>query len=341
MSRKIDFTSILMGIAIGDAYGAGLEFQDKNWIREHIDFSKYINTRTDIQLINNDWGDLVPNFNDWDYTDDTEMSIGCIKAICSKEELTTESLLYYWEKEYELDKKRKGIGRHGHGSMRWVYSGEKTIEEVREFQKNRNNPGNGPTMRAIPFGLVDEEKINYYAQLNANATHPNPKAIASSICIARASEFIIVKNGDCSDVIDYCLPHIKSIDLEFFEKLDQINGFPLYDELDEYQYSILCGNQPIRKPWFPEGIIGLPSDAMLTALSSLYILKQAASAFEGLKMSIRLGGDVDSIASICCGILAGRFGLSSIPDFMKNSVEGIDYLKSVSFDWEQYYLNCH
>ncbi|MCR6642754.1 MAG: ADP-ribosylglycohydrolase family protein [Sporocytophaga sp.] len=121
------------------------------------------------------------------------MTIGCLKAILSQKEFSEDLLMEYWIKEYEEDKIQKGIGRHGHGSMRWVYSGEKTIEEVRDFQKNRPNPGNGPTMRAIPFGFVNEKDIDRFATINANATHPNSKAIASSICIARAAEYLIVK----------------------------------------------------------------------------------------------------------------------------------------------------
>lgn len=71
--------------------------------------------------------------------------------------------------------------------------GKRPLKKCVTFKKNRPNPGNGPTMRAIPFGFVNEKDIDRFATINANATHPNSKAIASSICIARAAEYLIVK----------------------------------------------------------------------------------------------------------------------------------------------------
>ena len=47
-------------------------------------------------------------------------------------------------------------------------------------------------------------------------------------------------------------------------------------------------------------------------------------------MAILLGGDVDSIASVCTGILAGRYGLNSLPQFMIDKVEGKDKLEKLA-----------
>ena len=61
----------------------------------------------------------------------------------------------------------------------------------------------------------------------------------------------------------------------------------------------------------------------------MYLLKQTFTPFDALQKSVYLGGDVDSLASITTGILAGYMGLSSLPTFMLESVEGIDYLKKI------------
>ena len=42
---------ILLGIAIGDAYGAGVEFQDRDWIRKNVNFSCFVNARNLIKTI--------------------------------------------------------------------------------------------------------------------------------------------------------------------------------------------------------------------------------------------------------------------------------------------------
>lgn len=336
---EINFKDILLGIAIGDAYGAGLEFQDRDWMRKNVDFSTFLNRRTDLEDVTDAYGNLVKNFKEWDYTDDTEMTIGSIKALLSGKQLSENLLVEYWVKEYQEDKKTKGIGRHGHGSMRWIFSGEKTIEEVREFQRTRPNPGNGPTMRAIPFGLVNERNINPFATINANATHPHPRAVASSICIARAAEFLIVKKLPAEKIIDYCLSFIQNIDNEFCEKLKTANSFPSFNQISETQYSTLCGPQPIIKPYYPEGITGLPSDAMYTTISALYILKHSHSTFEGFKQAIYLGGDVDSLASIITGILGGVYGLNSLPPYMAEMVERKSELIKLAEQWRNYYYS--
>lgn len=76
---------------------------------------------------------------------------------------------------------------------------------------------------------------------------------------------------------------------------------------------------------------------MYTAISALYILKYAKDTFDGFKEAILIGGDVDSLASIVTGILAGKYGLSSMPDYMKTEVEGIEMLEKLGNDWSEFY----
>lgn len=314
---------VLWGIAIGDAFGAGIEFQDRDWIRANVDFSKFVNMRD------------VPgeNYQPWEYTDDTEMSIGLINTLLSGKDFSEDLLVEYWIKEYEADKAAKGYGRSGHGSMRWVYGGEKSIEEIREFQKHREFPGNAPPMRAIPLGFLPENLIDQYAIINADATHPHPKARAASVIVARATYYTLVQKGDLKNIISYCMPFIEQVDKVTAGLLAQVNQLASPEELDEQGFELLCGPQPLA---WKRPIIGLGSDSMRTGLCVLYILKHANNAMEGFKNAIYMGGDVDSLASICLGILAGKFGLDSVPAFMLENVEGKDKLESLAGDFEEY-----
>ena len=320
---------ILLGIAIGDAYGAGVEFQDRDWIRKNVDFSRFVNARNLIKTSPDKLNSFIDNYKIWDYTDDTEMTIGLINALISGQEFTADLLVQYWKEEYERGIKIKGYGRNGHGSMRWFYSGEKTIDEIRNFQRNRKNPGNAPAMRSVPLGLINEDLINQYAEINANATHPNINAILSSQCIARASEYLIIKNGNPVDLIAYCEENV-ALNKEFSEYLNLIDKLPQYEDLSDKDFVKLCGNQPIEKPYFLPGIKGVPSDSKYTTGCVLYILKHSVDALDALKKSVYLGGDVDSLASITTGIMGGYLGLDSIPNFMKDNVEAKDYLIEVA-----------
>lgn len=320
---------IILGIAIGDAFGAGVEFQDRNWIRANVDFTKIVNARPSINVSEDKIKVFTENYNAWDYTDDTEMTIGLINALMSEQEFTEDLLISKWKEEYDRGVDKRGYGRNGHGSMRWFYSGEKTIDEIRFFQKNRKNPGNAAAMRSVPLGIIEENNINRYAEVNAKATHPNENAILSSQCIARAAEFLIVKDGKAGDIISYCQSKVE-LNREFTDYLISVDKLGNYDDLKQNDFEILCGKQPIEKPYFLAGIRGVPSDSKYTTGCVLYVLKWSIDTMDALRKSIYLGGDVDSVASICTGIMAGNKGLDSIPDYMKNNVEGRQYLEQVA-----------
>jgi hypothetical protein len=42
---EVFFTDLLLGVGIGDAFGAGIEFQGRDWILQNIDFTRYVNMR--------------------------------------------------------------------------------------------------------------------------------------------------------------------------------------------------------------------------------------------------------------------------------------------------------
>ncbi|MGV8086731.1 MAG: ADP-ribosylglycohydrolase family protein [Candidatus Woesearchaeota archaeon] len=317
----------ILGIAIGDAYGVGIEFQDRTWIKNNIDFTKYVNMREGKQGL---------NYQSGFYSDDTEHSIGIIKALISKEPFTEELLLKFWKNEYDTDAKEKGFTRQGHGGIKDWYDGQRTIKEICDFQKDRFDPGNAPPMRAVPLGFVSSDKINEYAIINADSTHPNPKARAASILVARAAEYIIVQEGELKSVIKQCSKFIDDKDTK--ELLFKADKLDIPESLDESGYSILCGDeQPI--PFmlkYGKTVYGLPCASMRTAVSALYMLKHSKDTFTGLKNSINLGGDIDSLAAICTGILGGRFGLESLPKFMLEQVEGRIKLEKLAEEFEKY-----
>lgn len=336
------FQDILLGIAIGDAFGAGVEFQDRHWIQQNVDFSQFVNARDSIAA---HLSPLPPNFppleaftrhyTAWNYTDDTEMTIGLIKALVSAQAFTPDLLCDYFGKEYQLGVRQNGFGRNGHGSMRWVFDGKMDIAEVRAFQQDRPYPGNAPVSRVVPIGCLPLAQVTPYAIINADATHPHPKARAASVLVAHATHFLLRQQGASADLLAYCQSQIKGLDAETEALLAQVDALPSPNNLQAAHYEVLCGTQPIVAPRFLPGIHGLPSDAMLTAISTIYVLKHAQSAFEGLQYAVRLGGDVDSLASVCTGILAGRFGLDSLPNFMLQEVENRPYLLEVAASFEE------
>lgn len=329
---QIHFKDLFLGVAIGDAYGAGLEFQDRNWIREHIDFTEFVNKRMDI---NTDKIDLfVLDYKPWDYTDDAEMTVAVAKALMSGKPFTEKLLIDSFSEEYDQTFLQRGYKRNGHGAMRWYFSGEKTIEEIKSFQKDKKYPGNAPPMRAIPIAFAPENQLDSYAAINANCTHPHPLAVASSILVARAAQGILLKDIPQETIISHCLQFIDEPEtIALLKAADQLSEPP---KLEGSDFEILCGPQPVRKDQFLPGIHGLPSNAMQTAVCVLYVIKHAKTPFEALKTAVNIGGDVDSLASICTGILAGKFGIGDIPKYMIDSVEGKAYMQEIGEAFEYF-----
>ncbi len=339
----MSFSDVLLGIAIGDAFGAGVEFQDRDWIKSHVDFSGLVNARDSIAAHLVDKPANFPpaeaftqNYTSWDYTDDTEMTVGLIKALLDEQDFTPDTLVTHFTQEYLQGQDKKGFGRNGHGSMQWVFDGTRNIDEVRAFQQKRNYPGNAPVSRAVPLGFLPAHLIPNYALINANATHPHPKAQVASRLVAEATHFLLVQQGAPQDLIRHCLTKVRHQDQETESQLAQVAKLPPPEALQPHHYEVLCGPQPIVTPRFLPGINGLPSDAMLTGLSVLYVLCHAQDTFDGLQLAVQMGGDVDSLASVCTGILAGKHGLDSLPEFMLKNVEGRAYLQQVAQDFEDF-----
>jgi len=315
---------MLLGTAIGDAFGVGLEFQDRDWIKKNVDFSSFVNRRDK---------NYAHGYESGYYSDDTEHTIGLVEALLDPRPFSEELLLEKWKEEYEHDKKRKGFPRQGHGSIQDWYEERKTIAEVRAGQQNRSDPGNAPAMRAVPLGLLPSNLINNYAIINASATHPHPQAEAASILVARASEYMIAKEGNRNFIFDYCTQFISHP--ETLQYLEEIMNLPELDKLTKAGFEKLCGPQPIPH-FITRKVKGLPGTSMRTAGAALYTIKHSSNTFSALKNAIYLGGDVDSIAAVCTGILAGRYGLESLPQFMIKKVEGRERLHHLSLRLDTY-----
>ncbi len=306
----MNIKDMLLGIAIGDAFGTGIEFQDRQWILDNVDFTRYINKRE---------GKYARGYTLGDYSDDTEMTVALMKALMSGREVTPELLVAAWKQEYDDGRMmRGGVPRAGHGSIRLYFDGEETLENVRKFQHSRKYPGNAPPMRAVPIGLMGDGLVRC-AAANAEATHPHPKALAASAIVAYAAEYVMVKEGDPSCIIPYCRSKTSTIDEETYEYLGRV------DSLDEFDLETICGPQPVK-----EGVNGVPASSMHVAGAALYILSRRADPFEALKESVRFGGDVDTLAAITVGIAAGRHGLRSLPGFLLEGLRERDYLEEIA-----------
>jgi len=336
---------ILIGDAVGDAFGLGIEFASSSWIRQHVAFppSSWPSCPT---APNGKAGpDGKPVTERGMYSDDCEMTVGTMKALmkCGAEyaKLQESDLLQAWEEEWRLG----GRCRVGHGSIRFVWSGEQTLDQIKELQRTKTIPGNAPPMRSLPLLFLSTNDRQNLCRTNADTTHPHPQTRAASMVIAAGARWLVISRGEQAAVLSTALAELQTSQLrdEATERhlkcLESLPDWHEYGErfenLPKEVHELLCGPQP-DPDW-----CGLGSDSMRTAALVLYILKWYRDPLDALVAAVDVGGDVDSTAALVLGIIGGSTGLrlgqvGGIPWFLIFQLEGVEYLVAQAKQFESW-----
>ncbi len=293
---------MLVGIAIGDAYGACYEmltqkqvarlFKSKGW--------NYFDRPIGGQY--GGWEGISAG----QYTDDTQMSIAVVETILRLPKYLPNALAFAFVECYKRDR-RNGYARRFQEFLDSIDSGAELLEKIKPHSER-----NGACMRAVPIGLYSEyiPVVKTVAANNALVTHNTPKGIASSVCVAAASYYILQQKGCMDDLSVFCADLVQDICTESAEHFDSA---PWVSSTDE-----LCHPKDPNK--------GIPCDGMRTAGAVLHILHHySTDPLEALKQSILLGGDTDSVASPVVGILSAKYGLDWIPTELKQGLEDGPY----------------
>ena len=300
---------MMLGIAIGDAFGAGYEMVPRYKVKSYLNLTKYSRRKK--------WKEGM-------YTDDTQMSLAVVELLISKEDFTKENLADYFIKVYKRDTRGGYSGAMGR-LLKRCQTGKDLIKireigskKIKETNFKGGKCGNGAAMRAVPIGILPNIKdVIKYAKLNAEITHNMPAGIASSVGVACASHYFYYNLGEPKKVIDFCIKNIKGIDNETIDYLQRIK------EMDELIPEILFGESAVN--------FGVLCDGMKTLGAILYILaRYSDSPFNSLIEAVKLGGDADSTACIALGIASMNNNFDDLPKFLLNKLEngkfGKDYL---------------
>lgn len=317
---KIDFLGYLLGAAIGDIIGAGIEMKNREWTKRnktHL-LSGLVNSRTGRYAVN-----YVSGF----YTDDTEHLCANMKAVMEG----SSNLLRFYKLEYDATVNILGIGRQGHGGIfdYYINPSPSTLSTLYERNKATTDPGNAPIMRASVFGFTDTELIEW-SLANANVTHPHDDARLGSIIIASTTRYLVVKRSHQKDVIANAMTRSVA-NPKFLHYLMAVDKLPSYHD-SPIDYDTLTG----------KGSTGLPCSAMFTVGCILYLLKHARGAYDLLEQSILLGGDIDSCLSVCLSIYGAMKKLDigkpeGLPSWVLDRVEEPLYLNNLAESFTEWY----
>ena len=184
---------MLIEIAIGDAYGAGFEFQEEEVIKKHNKLTEYYDSRID-------------DIRAGQYTDDTQMSLAIAELLLSEIEWTEENVAKYFLNAFHRDKRQ--------GYAKGFYNFLIENSEVEDFLNNINSDSirNGAAMRSVPLSYIkDKEELKEKVKIQASITHNTHEGIVSSQSVALIGHYFLYENINKHEIRDKLLMEIEEI----------------------------------------------------------------------------------------------------------------------------------
>jgi ADP-ribosylglycohydrolase len=292
---------MLLGLAIGDAFGAGFENVHRGSSRLSVQRPYRYPGGTGI------------------YTDDTQMSLAVAEHMASDIPFAQETLASHFVYAYRRDK-RNGYSSHTKGMLGSSWCGMDLIN-AQSTEERSGRRSDGSAMRAVPIGLFpDLYDVVEFATINSIITHAHPSAVSASIGVALASHYTYYNLGSPEDIIGYVRQYIPPLHPGFDAYLADI------DDLDHSDVGRILGRY---------ADYGAPYDNARPVLGVvLFILKYFSSSLPAvIEQCIGFGGDVDTTMCMAMGIAMMHGSIDAdlqvLIDDLENGHYGRDHLLRV------------
>jgi ADP-ribosyl-[dinitrogen reductase] hydrolase len=172
---------LLLEIAIGDAYGAGFEFCNREKITACNTLEKYVP---------HEQGILAGH-----YTDDTQMSIAIAEVLLANADYSAEVFAESFVKAYKRDR-RQGYAKGLQGLLDLCGDGADLMQRISPESRR-----NGAAMRSVPLGLIaDKNVLAVAAKEQARVTHNTAEGILSSHVVALMAHALLYDKASLSDL---------------------------------------------------------------------------------------------------------------------------------------------
>jgi ADP-ribosyl-[dinitrogen reductase] hydrolase len=188
--KDIEETIMLLELAIGDAYGAGFEYANRQLIRQFNTLAQYHqhprhNTRPG------------------QYTDDTQMTLAIAEAIVSGEEWTPLNLANRFVEVFKRDP-REGYAGRFYDFLKHVQDGTQFLAEIIPTSDK-----SGAAMRAVPIGIFPVlQDVIERAALQAAITHNTPDGINAAVAAALMSHYFLYDLGPKNQLGAFIEAHV-------------------------------------------------------------------------------------------------------------------------------------
>ena len=283
------YTGSLLGLAVGDALGAPIEFKKPGSFTPVKDFM----------------GGGKFNLEPGEFTDDTSLAL-CLaeslircKGFDQKDQMDT---YWKWLAEGHLSVQDKAIGV-GRTTIRSLFEYRKSGEP---FSKNKNkwSAGNGSIMRLAPVPL-------FYAE-------DSLKAIEKSGDSSRTTHPLQVTIDACKYLGGLICGAVNGVERGrlLSDHYSPVNGYWDEHEMASELNEVASGSFKSKNP--PE-IIG--SGYVVKSLeAALWAFYNSGSFEEGVFKAVNLGDDADTTGAVYGQLAGAYYGLDNIPDRFKEKI---------------------
>jgi ADP-ribosylglycohydrolase len=181
---------MLLELAIGDAYGAGFEYADPEFVLSYNDLSGYVrHPRHNLRL--------------GCYTDDTQMSLAIAETLVAQEPWTPEVLANRFVTTFKRDQ-REGYARRFYQYLLQVENGQEFLEGI-----NWTSDKSGAAMRAAPIGILPTvERVIEATTIQAAITHNTEDGINAARAAALMSHYFIYRLGSKEALGQFLEAHV-------------------------------------------------------------------------------------------------------------------------------------
>ncbi len=199
---------MILQAAIGDAYGAGFEFQTLDFILKNNNLRQY--------HAHGHYKEIYKR-----YTDDTQMAIAIAELLLETEDWNEIKVADKFVAVFHRDKRRGYSDR--------VYNALDMSTNGQDFIKNINNAsnGNGSAMRAYPIGYIKNiDQLLDCCEIQAKTSHHTAEGISCAKRIALAVHYYRYQMDTQCTLIEFINDTLK--EYEIYEVVSPIDmhGYP-------------------------------------------------------------------------------------------------------------------
>ncbi|MEM7364115.1 MAG: ADP-ribosylglycohydrolase family protein [Pseudomonadota bacterium] len=318
LPRFDQFAGSLFGCAVADSLGAPIEGQS----REHIATIKDVTS-------------AFRSFREYEagqITDDTQLTIAAIKGIIRDTGISGDTIAdeisQLWIKEEIV-----GAGPVAKRAVNNYINGVPWDKAAEEGDLALN----GAAMRISPVGLWRFDQPGALARdvhTVSIVTHRHPDSIAAAHAIAAAVAWVVQRED--IDPKAMCANLANSISAEsslssLLLELPEWLNLPEDEALKR-----IAGDYPL---FAKKGEFGVPVSAIPTALAAIYaFLRNPHDYLSAIEITLRFGGDVDTIGAIV-GAISGAFnGVDAVPRHLREQVKDSEAIATLAEDFYRAFL---